>query len=64
MRLKNYASLVFDKSGTAEMVKKCTVLLENYGLVKTPQVLMASLTEKTIKNYGKIKPIEKLAVGC
>lgn len=46
------------------MVKKCTVLLENYGLVKTPQVLMASLTEKTIKNYGKIKPIEKLAVGC
>lgn len=62
MRLKNYASLVFDESITPDMIKKGIAQIENYGVVKAPEALMTIITEKTSKNFGKIKPIENLDV--
>ena len=58
MRIKNYASLIFDESVTEEMVNKGIAQIENYGVVKGPDQLMTILAEKTSKNYGKIKPLE------
>ncbi len=58
MRIKNHASLVFDDSVTPELVTKWIAQIENFGVVKAPEALMAVLAEKTVKNFGKIKPIK------
>lgn len=60
MRMKNYAALVFDESVTPELVKKGIAQIENFGVIRAPEALMAIIMEKTVNNFGKIKPIERL----
>ncbi len=58
MSMKNYGALVFDESVTPEIVKKGIAQIENYGVVKGPEAILTILAEKTVKNYGKLKPLE------
>lgn len=60
MHMENYASLVFDESVTPELVTKGIAQIENFGVITAPEALMAIIAEKTVKNFGKIKPIERL----
>lgn len=60
MRMKNHASLVFDESVTPELVAKGIAQIENFGVIKAPESLLAIIAEKTVRNFGKIKPIEQL----
>jgi hypothetical protein len=62
LRLENYASLIFDDSVTPDLIKKGIAQIENFGVVKAPEALMAIIMEKTVTNFGKIKPIELLKV--
>lgn len=58
MHIKNYGGLVFDVSVTPDMVKKAIAQIENYGVIKSHENLLTILAEKTLRNFGKIKPIE------
>jgi hypothetical protein len=64
MRIKNHASLIFDESVTPEHVAKGIAQIENYGVIKAPEALMAIITDKTIKNFGKIKHFENFEVAA
>lgn len=62
MRIKNYAGLVFDQSVTPDHVNKGIAQIENYGVIRGPEILMTAIADKTVKNYGKIKPTEVIKV--
>lgn len=58
MSMKNYGVLVFDESVTPDLIKQGIAQIENYGVVKGHENLLTILAEKTVKNFGKIKPLE------
>jgi len=58
MSMKNHGVLIFDESVTPDLVKKGIAQIENYGAVKGPETLLTILAEKTVKNFGKIKPLD------